>query len=1021
MNFEHLSDDYNIERRTFVKGVGATAGATALGLSAGTGAAHGGFHAGHANFRVQEAQKAWARGYRGRADRSIGITDSGVDARHPDLGPWNGIRATPENGELVLTGPAKGDSRDKVKTGRTIEASGTAGPGTFAAGDEFVITEFDVPGSEQDDPADVLDATLSWEPYGENGNDLELRLDRRVSEGEWREVDTAATAGHPETMSDVELGIGRYRFVAEQFKNVSCQYTLEATFFDLQGELGTFDPEGLFDADGTPQQFLPGDAPAATPKTIGWFNESNRYTDADRPRDGDGHGSHCSSIMAGSGRASVPKPASEGLVKAEPRAALTAGDFLEYEFEAEAGAGVFISAFGDAIELAIEGPDGRTLDVSTVVSEDASTFDNNIAEAPARTTGTYTAYVRPAGGQLASTGRVQTVRAGPFEPHTETAGDRDDGGDPAVHSGIAPDAALVGIESLSDATVSLANFAEEFSEYFNMRAVNMSWGYVGGLPLGSLGGIAGFGTVEALKKIAEGGILPVAAAGNSFTPANGNGAPAVADEAISVVSTGPLDGISSYSSGGLGALDEDGGTYLKPDVTAPGGYDNNEINAALGEDTSDAGYGDVRDYVVKAGTSMASPYTCGTSTLVAQAMEEDAPDSIALPEPSETGIEDVKRLKQVVLATATETAFTAAPYHRAKAPTYDFGGRDPYEGYGRVNPDAAVDAVSNDLFASTSPAIEVETAAAAAPLETDDDGNEGPKTVSTTLSGTLGLNVPQDSRALAGYVEAKGGTLEVSAEVRGLSGGNRGLAKGDAHIDLFVYDAGSPGPNGEPNVAASAMGMDGSASLSVDVDSREFEDDETLTKTYYVVAKLVNVPGVVTGYDVQAQVGMDLSFEAAAVDVEPPEEIDLNVAGSRADDGSVFTGGQTDLVRVTVEEFNGELAGAVEVSDRVPAGWTVDEEYGDVESTTDNDDGSTTVVLGEVSTDDLGSDAATRQYFAEAPTGADNTGRYTFGPATATAVDPTDFSDDPDRERGSTEENFGGTDTNTVVGPSTET
>ena len=247
-----------------MKATGAVAGGTALGLGAtGSAAAHEGFHADHATFRVQEAQKVWERGYRGRPDRAIGITDSGIDARHPDLGPWNGVRATPEDGELVLTGPARSDSRDKVESGRTLEESGTAGPGTFATGDEFVITEFDVPGSEQDDPADVLDATLSWEPFAENGNDLELRLDRRVSDEEWREVDTAATAGMPETMSDVELGTGRYRFVAEQFKNVSCQYTLEATFFDLEGELGTFSPDELFDASGTPQQLLPGDAPAS--------------------------------------------------------------------------------------------------------------------------------------------------------------------------------------------------------------------------------------------------------------------------------------------------------------------------------------------------------------------------------------------------------------------------------------------------------------------------------------------------------------------------------------------------------------------------------------------------------------------------------------------------------------------------------------------------------------------------------------------------------------------------------------
>ena len=930
MNFEHLSDDYNIERRTFVKGVGATAGATALGLSAGTGAAHGGFHAGHANFRVQEAQKAWARGYRGRADRSIGITDSGVDARHPDLGPWNGIRATPENGELVLTGPAKGDSRDKVKTGRTIEASGTAGPGTFAAGDEFVITEFDVPGSEQDDPADVLDATLSWEPYGENGNDLELRLDRRVSEGEWREVDTAATAGHPETMSDVELGIGRYRFVAEQFKNVSCQYTLEATFFDLQGELGTFDPEGLFDADGTPQQFLPGDAPAATPKTIGWFNESNRYTDADRPRDGDGHGSHCSSIMAGSGRASVPKPASEGLVKAEPRAALTAGDFLEYEFEAEAGAGVFISAFGDAIELAIEGPDGRTLDVSTVVSEDASTFDNNIAEAPARTTGTYTAYVRPAGGQLASTGRVQTVRAGPFEPHTETAGDRDDGGDPAVHSGIAPDAALVGIESLSDATVSLANFAEEFSEYFNMRAVNMSWGYVGGLPLGSLGGIAGFGTVEALKKIAEGGILPVAAAGNSFTPANGNGAPAVADEAISVAATGNLDGIAGYSSGGVGAVDEDeGGEYMKPDVTAPGGTVTDLVDAVQRglPNRSESEQDPIREYTLKAGTSMASPFTTGVSGLVANAMEFDAPAGIALPEPESTGLEDVLRLKQVLLATASETAFTAAPYHRAHAPTYEFGGRDTYEGFGRVNPDAAIDAVTREL--------------------------------SGTSSETLGLNLPEDSRAVAGYVTAGAGTLSAEVQFDYYSGGNASDTGGDPQIDLFVYDAETPADNGDPNIVARAQGTDGDAAVST-----SFGRDAT-ESVYYVVAKLVNVPGVVNGDDVQAHLDLSVDFDSGVF-----------VSGTRSDDGSVFTAGQTNQIDLTVDPSS-----SGPVRDAVPKEWTVLTDASDDVDRVETRDGVQYVYFTETAAADT---STAYTYFAEAPTkgtAVSDTGRYTFGPA----------------------------------------
>jgi len=387
---------------------------------------------------------------------------------------------------------------------------------------------------------------------------------------------------------------------------------------------------------------------------------------------------------------------------------------------------------------------------------------------------------------------------------------------------------------------------------------------------------------------------------------------------------------------------------------------------------------------------MASPYVCGTTGLVAQAMEEDAPDSIALPEPGKTTFDDVMRLKQAVLASASETVFTAAPYHAAKsppsAPQYTHGERDPYEGFGRVNPDAAVDAVSRNLLGA--------------------DPQLGDETYEVGLDGTVGTNLPVDSRAVAGYVDVPGGSLDVSVEFTNYAGGNAGQATDVPHLDLFVYDAEEPAENGEPSVVASARGTDGTASVSVDVD-RGSKDDPN-RDTYYVIAKLVNIPGVVNGYDVQANFETGVSFDPA--EAFPPETVDLNVSGSRSDDGSVFTAGQTNTVEVTIESFNDELTDEVRLLDSCP--WEVDETFGDVQSVDGN-----TVDLGTVSTEELDDGPVTRAYFAEAP---DTTGRDTFGPATAKAVDPATF-DDPDRQQGSTDEEFGGTDTNTVVGASTQT
>jgi subtilisin family serine protease len=995
--------DYELSRRTFAKAAGAAAGGGLLGASMGSAAAaDDSFETSFANVRVQEARKVWDRGFRGRHDRTLGLTDSGLDARHPDLGPWNGVQAIDDGGTFRLVDPEESKMMRSQVYGSDpdMEATATVEPGAFPAGSEKVLHTFDVSGTSYDTANNyakdtmypmydlLLEAELSWSPNANAANDLEFRLDRQAEDGTWTTVARTATGSMPEQLNGVELQPdSSYRLVAECYVNTVTQATVTANFAKIRAsyeEVGSVFDRGA--ADGS----------NATPKCVGWADPDSRFGSLDKPRDPNGHGTHCASIMGGSGRAS----AVHSLVEQDDNMStvLIPGDTLEYEVSVDptnGEGGVFVSAYGDNLELAIEGPDGREVG-SSIIASDTSALDNNVAEAPADSAGTYTVYVRPADvhaqgetvGATLSTGRVSAVSVGRLADPSTLESDRDEG-EVSLHSGMAPNAGLVGLQGFSAPVAMLATHGESFTDSFNLRSVNMSWGYTGGLPLGGLGQGLDNGVVANIKTMAESGILSVAAAGNAATPANGNGAPAVADEAISVVATGPRDGISGYSSGGIGANDEDGdGTYMKPDVTAPGGTLTDLAFAAKADtDTSnfDTDTGP-RDYTGKAGTSMASPYTNGTAGLVAEAMEfgAETPEEISLPEPTDTGFEDVMRLKSVLLSTATQTAFTAAPYHRAKAPVYQHGERDPFEGYGRINPDAAVDAVTRPFMTGLY----------------DLDPKE---TASDSADATLGLDVPTDSRAVAGFVEAPEGTLDVSLSFSHFSGGNKGMAKGSPWVDLFVYDATSPAANGEPNAVASVEGRQGSGSVSVDVGDGG--------GVYYVVAKLVNVPGAVNGYDIQANMNLSFDFERAAFPT-------FTASGRRTDDSTQYTAGQAAEVRVEIDSLS-EVDSA-EIRDRVPSEWTVKTVFSDdVVGTTTAENGDTLVHFGSVdaaklsasdSGDEHGDDPGEFSYLVEAPEAA---GDYTFGPAAAVIEDP------KDKSVSNTQATFGGTETNIVLSTST--
>lgn len=265
--------------------------------------------------------------------------------------------------------------------------------------------------------------------------------------------------------------------------------------------------------------------------------------------------------------------------------------------------------------------------------------------------------------------------------------------------GVAPESKIVMLRAGTEMEIVNAfNWILENGTKYNITTVNMSFKIASSL------------VKNVASQLSSHGFIPVASAGNEygfgFTANTFDNTPGSIDDVISVGAIDNLNHIASYSSSG-GVTSS--GLTSKPDILAPGGEFASRYSdylTLLGADANGKDYvGDpsepsenktdriINDIKPNQGTSFSSAYVSGVTQLIIQALG---------------GIENWNYSKQEVLKikawlsmTASEIAPNTRNWFTGYDPTLNRGEKDYQEGYGRINPKAIVDMLTQKMEFNT--------------------------------------------------------------------------------------------------------------------------------------------------------------------------------------------------------------------------------------------------------------------------------------------------------------------------------